>query len=76
MITRAAIFILRWLGVALSLLFLVWFTSGIGMMYWTFPEVTASDRLERSPALNPSTITLSPVEAAGAVNDIETPRVQ
>ena len=41
MLTRVAIFVHRWLGVALCLLFLLWFASGIGMMYWTFPEVTA-----------------------------------
>ena len=41
MIKRAAIFVHRWLGVALCLFFLLWFPSGIGMMYWDFPSVTA-----------------------------------
>ena len=49
---HALIFVHRWLGVALCLLFLLWFPSGIGMMYWDFPSVTAADRLERSPALD------------------------
>ena len=61
---RPLILIHRWLGVALCVLFLVWFLSGIGIMYFPFPEVTPADRLARSPALDPSTITLSPSEAA------------
>jgi hypothetical protein len=65
--TRVAIFVHRWLGVALCLFFLVWFPSGIGMMYWDFPSVTAEDRLDRSPALDPSTIRLSPAEAYAAL---------
>jgi hypothetical protein len=64
MLKRAVIFIHRWLGVCLCGLFLLWFSSGIGMMYWPFPTVTAADRLERSPALDPSMVLLSPVEAA------------
>jgi hypothetical protein len=64
MLKRFIIFIHRWLGIALCVLFLVWFPSGIGMMYWTFPSVTAADRLERSPALEAARVVLSPAEAA------------
>jgi hypothetical protein len=60
---RAVIVVHRWLGVGLCLLFLIWFASGIGMMYWDFPTVTPADRLERSPALTASTIALSPENA-------------
>src|SRR6266478_4905208 len=67
MIKRFAIAVHRWLGVTLCLLFLLWFPSGIGMMYWDFPSVTASDRLDRSPALDPATIRVSPVEAYAAL---------
>jgi len=63
MLKRSAIFVHRWLGVALCLFFLVWFPSGIGMMYWDFPSVSATDRLARSLTLDPSTIRLSPAEA-------------
>jgi hypothetical protein len=62
-IRKAAIFIHRWLGVALSLVFLLWFSSGIVMMYWGFPSVTALDRLDRSPKLDAASIRLSPAEA-------------
>jgi hypothetical protein len=57
----------RWIGVALCVLFLLWFPSGIGMMYWGMPAITARDRLERSPTLDPSTILLSPQGAATLV---------
>ena len=67
MVLRALIVVHRWLGVALCLLFLLWFPSGIGMMYWTFPSVSAADRLAHSPALDPSTIVLSPSEAAQTI---------
>ena len=63
LIKRTLIFVHRWLGVALCVLFLLWFPSGIVMMYWQYPEVTARDRLERSPSLDASTITLTPGEA-------------
>lgn len=64
MVLRILIVAHRWVGVALCVLLLLWFLSGIGMMYWTFPSVSARDRLERAPALDPATIVLSPEEAA------------
>src|SRR6188474_814220 len=67
MLKRSAILVHRWLGVALCLVFMLWFSSGIGMMYWDFPEVTAADRLERAPALKPAAIQLSPREAFSAL---------
>ena len=73
MIKRSAIFIHRWLGVALCVIFLLWFPSGIGMMYWDFPSVSDDDRLQRSPALNPATIRLSPAEAYAGLGDDQPP---
>jgi hypothetical protein len=70
---RTAIFVHRWLGVLLCLFFLLWFPSGIGMMYWDFPGVTAADRLERSPALDRSAIRLSPVEAYAITGQSQPP---
>ena len=67
LIKRSLIFIHRWLGVALSVLFMLWFCSGIVMMYWSYPEVSVRDRLERAPVLNPSQIKLSPEEAYAAL---------
>ena len=62
-IKRGLIFVHRWLGVALCVLFLLWFPSGIVMMYWQYPEVTTRDRVERSPSLDVSAIALTPGEA-------------
>jgi hypothetical protein len=73
MVLRFLIFFHRWIGVAVCLIFLVWFPSGIGMMYWTFPEVSPADRLERSPALDPSKIVLTPIEAATKIGVEATP---
>ena len=70
---RIAIVVHGWLGVAFCLFFLLWFPSGIGMMYWDFPGVTAADRLDRSPVLEPSTIRLSPAEAFTALTPSEPP---
>jgi hypothetical protein len=72
MLKRSLIVVHRWLGVTLSAVFLLWFLSGIGMMYWTYPAVTAADRLARSPSLDPATVRLSPEEAARGVG-IERP---
>src|SRR5262245_40516616 len=63
-ILRFLIFFHRWVGIALCVVFLLWFPSGIGMMYWGFPGVSAEDRLDHSPKLDPAKIVLSPEEAA------------
>jgi hypothetical protein len=73
MLKRSVIFVHRWLGVALCLFFLVWFPSGIGMMYWDFPSVNADDRLARSPALEPSAIRVSPAEACATLAQPQPP---
>jgi hypothetical protein len=67
MILRTLIFIHRWVGTALCVLFLLWFPSGIGMMYWGMPAISARDRLERAPVLDPAQVVLSPQEAAARV---------
>ena len=67
MATRVFKFLLffhRWVGVALCALFLLWFPSGVGMMYWGMPSVTAADRLARAPVIDPARVHLSPAEAA------------
>jgi hypothetical protein len=70
---RALVFLHRWLGVALCLLFIVWFPSGIGMMYWDFPAITPADRLARSPALDGSTVALSPSQAFAVLGLAQVP---
>lgn len=62
-IRKTLIYVHRWLGVTLCLLFLLWFSSGIAMMYWDYPMVTANDRLSHGEVLDRSRIHLSPAEA-------------
>ena len=69
LLKRSLIFVHRWIGVALSVIFLLWFASGIVMMYWSFPEVAAEDRLERLPVLDPEQIKVSPAAARAALGD-------
>lgn len=54
----------RWLGIAGCLLFVAWFVSGIVMMYARMPELADEERLARAPALDLSTVTVSPAEVA------------
>jgi PepSY-associated TM region len=69
---QTLIFVHRWLGVVLCLLFLLWFPSGFVMMYWDYPSVRPADRLAHMAALDPATIRFSPVEAA-AKAEVEAP---
>jgi hypothetical protein len=64
MVLRALLVLHRWIGVVSCVLFLLWFGSGIGMMYWGMPSVTAADRLARAPAIDPAKVALSPLQAA------------
>jgi hypothetical protein len=67
------LFVHRWLGVALSAFFLLWFPTGIGMMYWDFPGVTDADRLERASSLDASAITLSARDAYATLGIAQRP---
>ncbi len=60
---KYSILIHRWMGVAFCVLFVVWFISGIVMMYWYFPGIDAAKRLARSATLDASRIRISPAEA-------------
>jgi hypothetical protein len=64
---RSLIFIHRWVGVALSVIFLLWFVSGIVMMYWDFPSASPRDARERAPVLDPARIKISPEQAYAAL---------
>jgi len=69
MLKRSLIFLHRWLGVSFCLLFLVWFPTGIGMMYWEFPSVTPEARLERAVHLHAGAVKRSPAEAWAALGE-------
>ena len=41
-------FVHRWLGVAACLLFVLWFISGLTMMYVRFPRLQEAERVAHS----------------------------
>lgn len=57
---RVLIYTHRWLGIALGLLFIVWFLSGIVMMYARMPALDPNERLARLVAVNPASIRVAP----------------
>src|SRR5262249_22453453 len=63
-VRKSLILIHRYLGIVFSLLFLVWFISGIAMIYARgMPELTSESRLEHLPVLSPASIRLNPGQA-------------
>ena len=72
---RWLILVHRYLGIPLSLLFVVWFASGIVMMYTRdMPRLTPELRLERLPELDFDRIALPPAAAARRAYLAATPR--
>lgn len=57
----------RYLGIALGALVVVWFVSGIAMIYaGGMPALSEEERLERLPPLDLASVRRTPVEAAEA----------
>ena len=65
---RVLIYTHRWLGIAGSLLFVVWFVSGIVMMYARMPHLEPAKRLARAPALDFTTAEIAPARAVRKVD--------
>ena len=63
LLKRYSILVHRYLGVAFSLLFLLWFLSGIVMMYWDYPRVLPEERLASLEPLDASKVKITPAEA-------------
>ena len=61
---RWTIYIHRWLGIAGCLVFLMWFVSGIVMVYARMPRLTAEERLFRLEPVNMAAVRVTPAEAA------------
>ena len=51
--TKLMLWIHKVLGTLLSILFLVWFLSGLVMIYHSFPQVNQYDRLKKMDPLRP-----------------------
>ena len=54
----------RWLGIAITVMFLVWTLSGVVLMYYGHPQITTGERLLRLEPIDFSTATMTPAEAA------------
>ncbi len=62
---RFLILLHRYLGIPLSFLFVVWFASGIAMIYvGGMPVLTPEQRLEHLPELDLTAVRITPTEAA------------
>ena len=70
----ALMFVHRYLGVAFCLIFVVWFASGIVMVFKRMPEYSMRERLARMPPLDAATILLTPAEALEATGLGDAPR--
>ncbi|MEM6413461.1 MAG: PepSY-associated TM helix domain-containing protein [Pseudomonadota bacterium] len=63
----------RWIGVTFSLLILLWFASGIVMMYVAFPTLTPSERFAHAPVLQTERLAVSPLKALEALSEAPRP---
>ena len=60
---RALILTHRYLGIPLSVLFVLWFVTGIAMIYvGGMPTLSAQARLEHLPALDLAAVRYTPAE--------------
>jgi hypothetical protein len=62
-VKNVVVFAHRWMGVVFCSLFLLWFASGMVMMYCEYPMVSEADRLRHLQVLNSAAIRLSPQDA-------------
>lgn len=54
----------RWTGIFFGIVFVVWFISGVAMMYVGMPRLSERERLGHISALDLSTVRVDPAEAA------------
>jgi hypothetical protein len=65
MLRRALILTHRYLGIPLSVLFVLWFVTGIAMIYvGGMPTLSAQARLEHLPPLDLAAVRISPTDGA------------
>jgi hypothetical protein len=56
-------FVHRWISIAVCLLFVLWFVSGLVMMYVRFPSLDEAERVAHSPPIAWSQVKLGPQAA-------------
>jgi uncharacterized iron-regulated membrane protein len=62
-IKRSLFLVHRWLGIAMCVLFALWFATGVVMMYVEYPELTEEERFAALQPIDLSSVAL-PVEQA------------
>jgi hypothetical protein len=65
---RVLVYTHRWLGILSGVLFVLWFASGIVMMYARMPALGESERLSRLPAITPASIRALPSPVDGDID--------
>ena len=73
---RALILLHRWLGVSLSLLFAMWFSTGIVMHFVPFPALTEAERIDGLAPINSSEVPNDPAAAVNASGIKDATRVR
>ncbi|HAG74958.1 MAG TPA: hypothetical protein DCL53_05795, partial [Thauera sp.] len=53
----------RWLGVGLGLMALLWFVSGLVMLFVARPQLDQTERLAALPVLDPAGVRVTPAAA-------------
>jgi hypothetical protein len=64
---RVLVYTHRWLGIPAGVLFVVWFVSGMVLMYARMPELGEVERLSRLAEINPSFIRALPLTGDGEI---------
>lgn len=62
---KSLIFLHKWLGITLALLFLMWFISGVTLYFVPFPNLTQAERLAGLPPLQLPTACCMSAQQAG-----------
>jgi hypothetical protein len=65
---RALIYTHRWLGIAIGFFFLLWFASGLVMIYARMPVLEHAERLARLQAIAPASIRFAPPHPDGEIS--------
>lgn len=59
-IARTLVYTHRWLGIALGVVFVLWFASGLVMVYARMPELADAERLAALPPIDFSAVRVAP----------------
>lgn len=66
----------RWVGIVLTIVFVIWFVSGIVFMYVGMPTLPAEERLQRMAPLDLTALRVTPAEAAERIGLTSPSRVR